>query len=206
MLAIDEHPLLEAAVVVTKFDQSIGETPSPVGLVEKLTLPQTAPIATEPEVKSHVRNMLRLGGYKPTGRGKPASEYLRQAVANSKLGHINLPVDVCNIVSLHSGLPISVIDLELVSEPLRIRIAPEDSHYVFNQAGQTIKLDGLLCLFDNLGACASAVKDSQRTKTFPETKKTLSIIWGTQSLPGYCSKVSRWYCDLLNEFGTTQIV
>lgn len=206
MLAIDEHPLLEAAVVVTKFDQSIGETPSPVGLVEKLTLPQTAPIATEPEVKSHVRNMLRFGGYKPTGRGKPSSEYLRQAVAKSKLGPINLPVDICNIVSLLSGLPISVIDLDLVSEPLKIRIAPEDSHYVFNQAGQTIKLDGLLCLFDNLGACANAVKDSQRTKTSPETKKTLSIIWGTQSLPGYCSNVSRWYCDLLNEFATTQVV
>ena len=206
MLAIDEHPLLEAAVVVTKFDQAIGETPSPLRLVEKLTLPQIAPITTQPEVKSHVRDMLRFGGYKPTGRGKPASEYLRQAVAKNKLGPINLAVDICNIVSLHSGLPISVIDLELVSEPLRIRIAPEDSHYVFNKAGQTIKLDGLLCLFDSLGPCANAVKDSQRTKTFPETKKTLSIIWSTRSLPGYCSKVSRWYSDLLNEFGTTQVV
>ncbi len=206
MLVIDEHPLLETAVVITEFDQPIGETPSPIALAEKLAFPQTVPIATEPDVKPHVRDMLRFGGYKPTGRGKPASEYLRQAVEKNKLSPINLPVDICNIVSLHSGLPISVIDVDLASEPLRIRIAPEDSHYVFNQTGQTIKLDGLLCLFDNLGACANAVKDSQRTKTSPQTRRTLSIIWGTQSLPKYCATVAQWYCDVLNEFGTTQFV
>ncbi|MCP4779034.1 MAG: hypothetical protein GY880_32870, partial [Planctomycetaceae bacterium] len=137
---------------------------------------------------------------------KPASEYLRQAVEKSRLSGINLPVDICNVVSLHSGLPISVIDLDLVSEPLTIRIAPEDTNYVFNQTGQTIKLDGLLCLFDDQGACANAVKDSQRTKTSSKTKRTLSIIWGTQSLPGYTSTVSQWYCKLLNDFGTTQFV
>ena len=206
MLAIDEHPLLETAVVITEFDQPIGETPSPVEIVEKLAFPLEVPIASEADVKSHVRDMLRFGGYKPTGRGKPASEYLRQAVEKSRLSGINLPVDICNVVSLHSGLPISVIDLDLVSEPLTIRIAPEDTNYVFNQTGQTIKLDGLLCLFDDQGACANAVKDSQRTKTSSETKRTLSIIWGTQSLPGYTSTVSQWYCKLLNDFGTTQFV
>ena len=206
MLVIDEHPLLETVVVITEFDQAIGENPSPLELVEQLAFPLAVPIATEAEVKSHVRDMLRFGGYKPTGRGKPASEYLRQAVAKSRLSTINIPVDICNIVSLHSGLPISVIDLDLASEPLRIRIAPECSNYVFNQTGQTIKLDGLLCLFDNQGACANAVKDSQRTKTSSKTKRTLSIIWGTQSLPGYSATVSQWYCKLLNEFGTTQVV
>ena len=80
MLAIDEHPLLESAVVITEFDQPIGETPSPVAIVEKLAFPLEVPIASEADVKSHVRDMLRFGGYKPTGRGKPASEYLRQAV------------------------------------------------------------------------------------------------------------------------------
>lgn len=59
MLVIDEHPLLETAVVITEFDQPIGETPSPIALAEKLAFPQTVPIATEPDVKPHVRDMLR---------------------------------------------------------------------------------------------------------------------------------------------------
>ena len=206
MLVIDEHPLLETAIVVTEFKQTIGETPSPIALAEKLAFPQTVPFSAAPDVKPHVRDMLRLGGYKPTGRGKPASEYLRQAVEKNTLSPINLSVDICNVVSLHSGLPISVIDLDLASEPFGIRIAPEDSTYIFNQAGQTIKLNGLLCLFDRAGACANAVKDSQRTKTSPQTKRTLSVIWGTQSLTGYCSAVSQWYCELLSEFGTTRFV
>ena len=44
--------------------------------------------------------MMRHGGYKPTGRGKPASEYLVKAAGNGKLGAINLAVDSCNVVSL----------------------------------------------------------------------------------------------------------
>jgi len=206
MLSIDPHPLLETSVVITEFDQAIGETPTPIEIVEKLTFPLDVPVAMETDVKSHVRDMLRFGGYKPTGRGKPASEYLRQAVEKDRLSSINIPVDICNVVSLHSGLPISVIDLELASPPLKIGIAPENSQYVFNQTGQTIKLDGLLCLFDENGPCANAVKDSQRTKTSSKTNKTLSIIWGTHSLPGYTTTVVQWYLKLLSEFGTTQSV
>ena len=58
------------------------------------------------------RDVLRNGKYKPTGRGKPAAEYLVRAAGEGKLGSINLAVDLCNVVSLHSGLPISVVDLD----------------------------------------------------------------------------------------------
>ena len=58
-----------------------------------------------------VRNLLRHGGFKPSGRSKPASEYLISAVEKGRLGSINAAVDCCNVASLHSGLPISVVDV-----------------------------------------------------------------------------------------------
>src|SRR5207253_11080006 len=110
-------------------------------------------------------------------------------------------VDACNIASLHSGLPISVVDLDRAREPLRVGIAPDGSSYVFNAAGQTIDLAGLRCLFDADGPCANAVKDAQRTKTTPETRRTLSIIWGTTALPGCAEQAQTWYRQLLEEHG-----
>ena len=60
-----------------------------------------------------------------------------RAVDDGALATINAAVDVCNIVSLHSGLPISVVDLAKAKPPFRVAIAPAGSAYVFNASGQT---------------------------------------------------------------------
>lgn len=152
-------------------------------------------------VRGAVRDLLRHGGYKPTGRGKPASEYLVRAATEGRLWSINVAVDACNVVSLHSGLPISVIDLDRATAPLRIGCAAPDDRYVFNASGQEIRLGGLLCLFDAEGPCANAVKDAQRTKTGPETRHTLSLVWGTLALTGRATKAGAWYRNLLHGAG-----
>ena len=145
--------------------------------------------------------MLRHGGFKPSGRSKPASEYVARAIGDGTLGSINAAVDVCNIVSLISGLPITVIDLAKAQEPLRVGIAPAGSSYVFNASGQQIDLGGLLCLFDADGPCGNAVKDAQRTKTAPETRSTLSLVWGTTELAGRAEQATAWYRSLLEQQG-----
>jgi DNA/RNA-binding domain of Phe-tRNA-synthetase-like protein len=150
-------------------------------------------------VREKIRRLLRHGGFRPTGRSKPASEYLLKAVNENLLSSINLAVDLCNVVSLHSGLPISVIDLDRAVGPLRVDLAKEGESYVFNASGQTIDVAGLLCLFDADGPCANAVKDAQRTKTTPQTLRTLSIIWGTNELPQRSEEVLRWYVKLLTQ-------
>ena len=63
-------------------------------------------------VRAAVRDLLRRGGYKPTGRGKPASEYLAQAAAKGEFPRISNAVDALNLVSLDTGLPISLVDLD----------------------------------------------------------------------------------------------
>lgn len=203
MLSIDSHPFLDARVFITEFPQPLGQIGAVDSVFHWLSIEANAPIAPPGDTKSIVRNLLRHGGYKPTGRGKPASEYLIRAVTEGKLSSINLAVDVCNVVSLHSGLPISVVDFDIVKKPLRIGIAPAGSEYVFNATGQTIKLDGLLCLFDADGPCANGVKDSQRTKTSPSTTKTLTVIWGTNQLPGHSDATEKWYHELLTAAGAT---
>jgi DNA/RNA-binding domain of Phe-tRNA-synthetase-like protein len=193
-VTIEDHPLLEAALFVTVF-------PRPLGELSVLPALGAAPLASSDEVRKHVRDLLRQGGYKPTGRGKPSSEYLLGVAAEGPLPAINLAVDACNAVSLHSGLPISVVDLERAREPLSIRVAPQGSSYVFNASGQTIDLDGLLCLCDADGPCANAVKDAQRTKTSVGTTRTLSVVWGTRALAGRAAQAAQWYRRLLEQAG-----
>lgn len=204
MLTIDPHPLLDLRAFVTEFAKPLGETPSPPELMALLKADAAVPLQSDDTVREAVRALLRHDGFKPTGRSKPASEYLLKAEREGGLSSINLAVDACNVVSLHSGLPISVVDLDKAREPLRVGIAPAGASYVFNASGQTIDLAGLLCLFDAEGLCANAVKDAQRTKTTADTKRTLSLIWGTTALPGRAAKAEEWYRSLLMQHGATR--
>jgi len=203
MLSVDPHPQLDLYGFVTRFPRPLGEMPSPATLLALLNLEMSAPMRSGDAIRETVRALLRHGGFKPTGRSKPASEYLLKAVADKTLASINLAVDACNVVSLHSGLPISVVDLERAQPPFGVGIALAGSSYVFNASGQTIDLAGLLCLFDAEGPCANAVKDAQRTKTTPDTRATLSVIWGSNALPGRANEAGLWYRQLLTDAGAT---
>ena len=201
MLIVEPHPLLDLGAFATTFPQPLGDIPPAPGLQALFALDAPVPLHSDDKVRETVRALLRHGGFKPTGRSKPASEYLIKAVADKVLSSINLAVDVCNILSLHSGLPISVVDLDRAGPPFRVGLAPAGASYVFNASGQTIDLGGLLCLIDADGPCANAVKDAQRTKTTAETRRTLSVVWGTIALPGRAEQTTAWYRELLEKHG-----
>jgi DNA/RNA-binding domain of Phe-tRNA-synthetase-like protein len=203
LLEVDNHPLLRVAAFATTFPTPLGALSTPPSVVDALRLDAPAPLERNEETRAAVRDMLRHGGYKPTGRGKPASEYLVRAAAEGALGPINAAVDACNAVSLHSGFPISVVDLDRARGPFRIAIAPEGASYVFNVSGQEIDLAGLLCVFDSAGPCANAVRDAQRTKTNADTQRTLSVIWGCAGFDERLEETERWYRALLAQVGAT---
>ena len=200
-LPVEDHPLLRVAAFATRFPCPLGEMAAPAVVAELLADGGDAPVARDEEVRAAVRDLLRWGGYKPTGRGKPASEYLVRAVGEGALGSINLAVDACNAVSLHSGLPISVVDLALAEPPFRIGVAPAGSSYVFNATGQEIDLGGLLCLFDAQGPCANAVRDAQRTKTRAAPLSPLSVVWGVAGQEERLARATAWYRALLEGAG-----
>jgi DNA/RNA-binding domain of Phe-tRNA-synthetase-like protein len=200
-LAVEGHPLLQLGAFVTRFAAPLGELAAPEEVRALLRPGAVAPLASDDGVRAAVRDVLRVNGYKPTGRGKPASEYLLRAVGEGALGAINLAVDACNAVSLHSGLPISVVDLDRARPPLRVAVAAEGTKYIFNAAGQEIDVAGLPCLGDADGACANAVKDAQRTKTAPDTRATLSLVWGAKACGDRTARAVAWYRELLERVG-----
>lgn len=197
-IAVCHHPLLDAGAFVTRLPASVADLPS-WGLSPTADPPADRPgppapaLAVDDAVRTAVRALLRHGGFKPSGRSKPASEYLQAALAEARFPSINPLVDVCNLVSLRSGLPISVVDLDLARGELSIVVCPAGTQYVFNPSGQTIDASGLLALADADGAAGTPVKDAQRTKTHAGTRTTVSIVWGTRALPGRTAATTAWY-------------
>ena len=192
-VAIDpQHPVLDAGLFVCRLADGLGRTPTP-DPISSLIAVEGAPMTSSDEVRTRVRDLLRHGGFKPAGRSKPASEYLTGAIAEGRFPRINALVDACNVVSLHSGLPISLVDLDLVERPLSIAIAPAGTSYVFNPSGQVIDASGLVCLYDAQGPTGTPVKDAQRTKTQDETRNAIVVVWGTRALPGRTAQATAWY-------------
>lgn len=204
-LTADAHPLLDAVAFTTAFPAPLGALAADAA-VDALFAPDAAALlAADDALREAVRALLRAGGFKPTGRSKPASEYLLKARAEGRLGGahaINPAVDALNAVSLHSGLPISIVDTALLQPgPLRLGLAPAGARYVFNPSGQELDLGGLLSLFDGAGPCAGPVKDAQRTKTSAGTTHTLTVVWGTQARPGRSAEAGKWLASLLARLG-----
>ncbi len=201
MIDIEPHPKLEAVALTAALPVCVEKMPTPDWLAALLKPQADAPVKQAPELKDAVRAMLRHGKFKPAGRNKPSSEYLAQAAQEGRLVSINLPVDVGNAVSLHSGLPISVLDLDIARQPLRIAIAAPDSKYVFNQSGQELDTGDLLCLHDAGGPCASAVKDSHRTKTHPGTRRIRVVLWGVKGWEAHVAATRDWCAEVLKKTG-----
>ena len=195
---VQPHPSLDLGCVKARWADVLPRIATPADALRALEPGfEGAPCKTSDDIRRHVRDLLRVGGFKPTGRNKPASEYLLKAQTNGFLSAINVAVDLCNAVSLHSGLPISVVDRASLQGACQVGPAPEQSSYVFNASGHVIDVSNLLCLSDAEGPCANAVKDSQRTKTHQHTTEVVYLIWGTAALEGYTMKTMAWLTSLL---------
>lgn len=162
------------------------------------------------EIKDAVRNLLKSGGYKPSGRNKPASEYLAQAAREGRFPFINNLVDINNFVSLKTGLPISLLDKEAIGENLLLRFGREGERYVFNSGGQEIELKGLICACngDKDEPLGNAVKDSMTGKIKEHTTNVAAVIYAPNS--GELSRVAKeqiaTFAELLESEGEASSV
>jgi DNA/RNA-binding domain of Phe-tRNA-synthetase-like protein len=200
-ITVEPHDLLQLGLFVCEWPAPLGELPPAAALEQRLAPDAPSPFRVEEVVRISIRKLLRTGGFEPTGIDRPASEYLARAVARGQFPRINRAVDLGNVVSLQTGLPVSVLDLDRLAPPLRVGLAPERTRYVFNAAGQTISAGGLVCLFDGEGPAGSPVKDAQRSKTDAATRRTLTVVWGTRTLGGHTAAVTDWYRALAVELG-----
>lgn len=165
---------------------------------------RVAPLDAQSDARRKAaRDILRNGSYKPTGRGKPASEYLLRTVQEG-FPRINGPVDANNLVSLRYLVPISVWDLELAAtRRFELRLGAEGESYVFNPAGQVLELRDLVCgcgLHDD-GASrplVTPIKDGMASKVWAETQRLAGVIYwpltagGEELLREATQELARW--------------
>jgi DNA/RNA-binding domain of Phe-tRNA-synthetase-like protein len=154
------------------------------------------------DVKGAVRDLLRFGKYKPTGRGKPASEYLAKAAREARFPEINNLVDINNLVSLSSQLPISLVDLDLAgSTNLEIRRGREGESFEFNAGGQIIDLRDLLLVAVDDVPRANPVKDSMATKLTDASKDVCAVLYAPSALRERLETATESFRSLVEAFG-----
>lgn len=156
----------------------------------------------DPERKAAVRNMLRFGKYKPSGRSKPSSEYLLGAALHGDFPLVNGPVDANNAVSLEWGYPASIFDVELSGNTLLMRRGLAGESYIFNPSGQSIDLQDLLCVCRRDGnswlPCGNPVKDAMATKICDSTRGVAAVVYAPSGdRPADLESAAERFADLL---------
>ena len=158
----------------------IQELPFPRGVLES------------PEVET-VRKAYKALGKDPSRYRGSAEALLRRIVAGKGFPEINAVVDVINLVSVESRLPVGLYDLGHVTGEIVFRAG---------RAGETYKgigkydlnLEGLPVFADNAGPHGSATSDSERTMVTAETKEILAVIIsfaGAEGLERWAQRMSK---------------
>jgi DNA/RNA-binding domain of Phe-tRNA-synthetase-like protein len=131
-------------------------------------------------LREGVRSMLRLGGYKPSGRNKPAQEYLARCLEEGKFPRINPAVDCLNALSVRVGIPISMLDRDAFSQRLVIRLGNPSESYIFNASGQSLELENLVVVCGGENGekpLGSPVKDSMAGKIHETVSRIVCILY-----------------------------
>jgi DNA/RNA-binding domain of Phe-tRNA-synthetase-like protein len=133
------------------------------------------------DVRVGIRDLLRGHGYKPAGRGKPASEFLVRAASTGEFPRINNLVDINNLISLETGWPISILDCDrAATDTFVLRHGQAEESYVFNAAGHEIGLGGLLLVAADDGRpLGNPVKDSMAAKLTDDTTRVVVVIYSS---------------------------
>jgi len=160
---------------------SVEAQATPQGLEDELRLCEQKIVQlTEPRsVLESAPILATRSGYKALGKDPAryrgsAEALIRRVIAGKGLPRIHAVVDIINIVSVESRLPIGLYDLAHVRGDITFRAG---------RAGETYKgigkydlnLEDLPLFADELGPHGSATSDSERTMVTLETKNILAI-------------------------------
>jgi DNA/RNA-binding domain of Phe-tRNA-synthetase-like protein len=119
-------------------------------------------------------------GYKALGKDPAryrgsAEALLRRLIAGKGLPRINSVVDVINLISVDSRLPIGLYDLAHVEGGIEFR--PGRAGETYKGIGKyELNLEGLPLFADAKGPHGSATSDSERTMVTENTKRVLAIL------------------------------
>ena len=172
-------------------------------VAEVLKLPEPRVVLESPQIIA-TRAAYKALGKDPARYRGSAEALLRRVIGGKGLPQINAVVDVINLVSVESRLPVGLYDLDHVSGDILFRAG---------RAGETYKgigkydlnLEGLPLFSDNAGPHGSATSDSERTMVTAETKEILAVIisfGGADGLERWAQRMS----ELLTQHAAAQNV
>lgn len=186
-----------AALGCVTAEVEAGETPA--SLIEELKL-RGDEILRLPEPRAVLESaevLATRAGYKALGKDPAryrgsAEALLRRVIAGKGLPQINAVVDVINLVSVESRLPVGLYDIASVSGDVVFRAG---------RAGETYKgigkydlnLEGMPLFSDGIGPHGSATSDSERTMVTASTKRVLALIvsfGGAADLPRWTQRMT----------------
>jgi len=158
----------------------VGASPEPLiqemqaRVQEILRLPYARGVLESPQIAT-TRAAYKALGKDPARYRGSAEALLRRVIAGKGLPQINAVVDVINLVSVESRLPIGLYDLAHVSGEIVFRAG---------RAGETYKgigkfdlnLEGLPVFCDELGPHGSPTSDSERTMVTEQTQRAVAVI------------------------------
>jgi DNA/RNA-binding domain of Phe-tRNA-synthetase-like protein len=180
----------------------VEASPSPEALLAELNnCEQSVLRLSEPRVVLESPQILATrAAYKALGKDPAryrgsAEALLRRVIASKGLPRINAVVDIINLVSVESRLPIGLYDLAHVQGDIVFRAG---------RAGETYKgigkydlnLEGLPVFCDALGPHGSPTSDSERTMVTSETKHVLAVIisfGGKEGLDHWAQRMSQLF-------------
>jgi DNA/RNA-binding domain of Phe-tRNA-synthetase-like protein len=139
-----------------------------------LGLPEPRSVLESPQFLS-TRAAYKALGKDPARYRGSAEALLRRVIAGKGLPRINAVVDIINLVSVESRLPIGLYDLRNVSGDIVFR--PGRAGETYKGIGKyDLNLEGLPVFCDAQGPHGSPTSDSERTMVTSETKSVLAVI------------------------------
>lgn len=134
-------------------------------------------VLSDDPIIQQIRLLFRAVGIDPT-RYRPSGEALiRRALKNEPVRSINPLVDINNICSMQSGLPMGCYDVNTIAgETITVRLGQPDENY--QGVAKSVSITGKLCLADATGAFGSPISDSARTQVTAQTQRCLVVIFG----------------------------
>jgi DNA/RNA-binding domain of Phe-tRNA-synthetase-like protein len=171
-------PKTALACVTAQVD--IAETPAPLAaelraIEEKiLKLAEPRAVLESPAVLG-TRAAYKALGKDPARYRGSAEALLRRILSHKGLPRINAVVDVINLVSVESRLPVGLYDLAQVSGDIVFRVGRAEETYK-GIGKYDLNLEGLPLFADALGPHGSATSDSERTMVTAATGQVLAVI------------------------------
>jgi DNA/RNA-binding domain of Phe-tRNA-synthetase-like protein len=139
-----------------------------------LSLPEPRSVLEWPQILA-TRAAYKALGKDPARYRGSAEALLRRIIAGKGLPRINAVVDIINLVSVESRLPIGLYDLARVRGDIVFRAGRAGESYK-GIGKYDLNLEGLPVFCDALGPHGSPTSDSECTMVTSETKNVLAVI------------------------------